>query len=164
VDTARRLGRGKHNSRVNATPIWWEVRPVLILDQSDWPAADGSSGITSSMAMDDSGLPALPEFAATDEGPLSQLKTQRQENQNRQIRLRDLQRRMTTSSRTLPQRHDAENIRNPDATAIACKGDCSRITKKPALTVLPQYRVLGHVTQAPAATLHSPLHSVEVGL
>lgn len=41
------------NSRVNATPIWWEVRPVLILNQSDWPAADGSSGITSSMAMDD---------------------------------------------------------------------------------------------------------------
>jgi len=41
------------NSRVNATPIWWEVRPVLILDQSDWPAADGSSGITSSKAMDD---------------------------------------------------------------------------------------------------------------
>jgi hypothetical protein len=41
------------NSRVNALPIWWEVRPVLILDQSDWPAADGSSGITSSMAMDD---------------------------------------------------------------------------------------------------------------
>ena len=21
----------------------WEVRPVLVLDQSDWPAADGSS-------------------------------------------------------------------------------------------------------------------------
>jgi hypothetical protein len=41
------------NSRVNAIPIWWEVRPVLILDQSDWPAADGSSGITSSKAMDD---------------------------------------------------------------------------------------------------------------
>jgi hypothetical protein len=41
------------NSRVNSTPIWWEVRPVLILDQSDWPAADGSSGITSSKAMDD---------------------------------------------------------------------------------------------------------------
>jgi hypothetical protein len=41
------------NSRVNALPIWWEVRPVLILNQSDWPAADGSSGITSSMAMDD---------------------------------------------------------------------------------------------------------------
>jgi hypothetical protein len=41
------------NSRVNALPIWWEVRPVLILNQSDWPAADGSSGITNSMAMDD---------------------------------------------------------------------------------------------------------------
>ena len=41
------------NSRVNTTPIWWEVRPVLIMDQSDWPAADGSSGITSSKAMDD---------------------------------------------------------------------------------------------------------------
>ena len=41
------------NSSVNTTPIWWEVRPVLILNQSDWPAADGSSGITSSKAMDD---------------------------------------------------------------------------------------------------------------
>lgn len=41
------------NSRVNAGAIWWEVRPVLILNQSDWPAADGSSGITSSKAMDD---------------------------------------------------------------------------------------------------------------
>lgn len=41
------------NSRVNSLPIWWEVRPVLILDASDWPAADGSTGITSSKAMDD---------------------------------------------------------------------------------------------------------------
>lgn len=41
------------NSRVNAAAIWWEVRPVLVLDQSDWPAADGSSGITSSKLMDD---------------------------------------------------------------------------------------------------------------
>jgi hypothetical protein len=41
------------NSRVNTGAIWWEVRPVLIMDQSDWPAADGSSGITSSKAMDD---------------------------------------------------------------------------------------------------------------
>jgi hypothetical protein len=41
------------NSRVNTGAIWWEVRPVLILDQIDWPAADGSSGITSSKAMDD---------------------------------------------------------------------------------------------------------------
>jgi hypothetical protein len=41
------------NSRVNAGAIWWEVRPVLIMHQSDWPAADGSSGITSSHVMDD---------------------------------------------------------------------------------------------------------------
>ena len=41
------------NSRVNTGAIWWEVRPVLIMDRSDWPAADGSSGITSSTAMDD---------------------------------------------------------------------------------------------------------------
>lgn len=41
------------NSRVNTKPIWWEVRPVLVMDQSDWPAADGSSGITSSKKMDD---------------------------------------------------------------------------------------------------------------
>jgi hypothetical protein len=41
------------NSRVNTTPIWWEVRPVLIMDPSDWPTADGSTGITSSKAMDD---------------------------------------------------------------------------------------------------------------
>jgi hypothetical protein len=40
------------NSRVNAQPIWWEVRPVLIMDARDWPTADGSSGITSSRAMD----------------------------------------------------------------------------------------------------------------
>jgi hypothetical protein len=41
------------NSRVNSGPIWWEVRPVLVMSQSDWPAADGSSGITSSKLMDD---------------------------------------------------------------------------------------------------------------
>src|SRR5215467_5758581 len=41
------------NSRVNTGPIWWEVRPVLVMDQSDWPAADGISGITSSRAMDE---------------------------------------------------------------------------------------------------------------
>ncbi len=41
------------NSRMNTTPIWWEVRPVLIMDASDWPAPDGSSGITSAKAMDE---------------------------------------------------------------------------------------------------------------
>ncbi|TMH28058.1 MAG: hypothetical protein E6H66_22450 [Betaproteobacteria bacterium] len=40
------------NSRVNTVPIWWEVRPVLIMDPADWPAPDGSSGITSATAMD----------------------------------------------------------------------------------------------------------------
>jgi hypothetical protein len=40
------------NSRVNAGAIWWQVRPVLVMDPHDWPAADGSSGITSSKAMD----------------------------------------------------------------------------------------------------------------
>ncbi len=41
------------NSRVNTVPIWWEVRPVLVMSPSDWPARDGSSGITSSKVMDD---------------------------------------------------------------------------------------------------------------
>lgn len=41
------------NSRVNTGAIWWEVRPVLVMDQSDWPSADGSSGITSSRKMDE---------------------------------------------------------------------------------------------------------------
>jgi hypothetical protein len=41
------------NSRVNTQAIWWEVRPVLVLDQRDWPSADGSTGITSSKIMDD---------------------------------------------------------------------------------------------------------------
>jgi hypothetical protein len=41
------------NSRVNARPIWWEVRPVLIMDPRDWPTPDGSAGITSSRQMDE---------------------------------------------------------------------------------------------------------------
>ena len=41
------------NSRVNTGPIWWEVRPVLVMDPHDWPSPDGSTGITSSRAMDD---------------------------------------------------------------------------------------------------------------
>ena len=41
------------NSRVNTQAIWWQVRPVLILDPNDWPSADGSRGITSSTAMDE---------------------------------------------------------------------------------------------------------------
>jgi hypothetical protein len=41
------------NSRVNTGAIWWEVRPVLVMFASDWPTADGTSGITSSKSMDD---------------------------------------------------------------------------------------------------------------
>jgi len=33
---------------VKTGAIWWEVRPILVMDQNDWPSADGSSGITSS--------------------------------------------------------------------------------------------------------------------
>jgi hypothetical protein len=35
------------NADINFKPIWWQVIPVLVLDQSDWPTADGKSGITS---------------------------------------------------------------------------------------------------------------------
>lgn len=41
------------NGLVNSRAIWWEVRPILVMDQSDWPGADGTSGITSSRKMDD---------------------------------------------------------------------------------------------------------------
>ena len=40
------------NDRINTKAIWWEVRPVLIMDPRDWPMPDGSSGITSSRQMD----------------------------------------------------------------------------------------------------------------
>ncbi len=32
---------------LNVKAIWWQVVPVLVTSQSDWPAKDGSSGITS---------------------------------------------------------------------------------------------------------------------
>jgi hypothetical protein len=37
---------------VTTGQIWWEVRPVLVMHQKDWPSDDGSSGITSSEKMD----------------------------------------------------------------------------------------------------------------
>ena len=40
------------NGFLKTTPIWWEVRPVLVLDQTDWPAENGIGGITSSDKMD----------------------------------------------------------------------------------------------------------------
>jgi hypothetical protein len=35
------------NADINLPAIWWQVVPVLVLNQSDWPNADGTSGITS---------------------------------------------------------------------------------------------------------------------
>jgi hypothetical protein len=39
------------NADVNVKPIWWQVIPVLVLNQSDWPTQDGSSGLTSLSAI-----------------------------------------------------------------------------------------------------------------
>ena len=39
------------NADVNVPAIWWQVLPILVLDQSDWPTADGSSGLTSLAAI-----------------------------------------------------------------------------------------------------------------
>lgn len=36
---------------INDPAIWWQVIPVLVLKQSDWPPQDGSSGITSVKAL-----------------------------------------------------------------------------------------------------------------
>lgn len=35
------------NSDVNFPGIWWEVVPVLVMNPSDWPNQEGTSGITS---------------------------------------------------------------------------------------------------------------------
>ncbi|HEY1301074.1 MAG TPA: hypothetical protein VGF07_11300 [Stellaceae bacterium] len=37
---------------VNIMPIWWEVRPVLVMNRADWPTPDGKHGITSVDKMD----------------------------------------------------------------------------------------------------------------
>jgi hypothetical protein len=39
------------NQDVNLPAIWWQVIPVLVLDQSLWPPKDGSSGLTSYAAI-----------------------------------------------------------------------------------------------------------------
>lgn len=36
---------------VNVPAIWWQVRPVLVLNPSDWPNEEGTSGITSTNAI-----------------------------------------------------------------------------------------------------------------
>jgi len=40
-----------NDDAVNKTAIWWQVLPVLVLNASDWPAKDGSSGLTSEAAI-----------------------------------------------------------------------------------------------------------------
>jgi hypothetical protein len=40
------------NKDITTPAIWWQVIPVLVLNQSDWPAQDGSSGITSVAAIE----------------------------------------------------------------------------------------------------------------
>jgi hypothetical protein len=35
------------NQDVNFPAVWWQVIPVLVTSQSDWPTADGAKGITS---------------------------------------------------------------------------------------------------------------------
>jgi hypothetical protein len=40
-----------NNDAVNDPAIWWQVLPVLVLDQSDWPSKDGKSGLTSDAAI-----------------------------------------------------------------------------------------------------------------
>jgi hypothetical protein len=84
----------------------------------------------------DSGVSALPEFAAADEGPLTQLKTQRHlreeirtDKPGHVIYEEEWQRVAEP-----PQRHNAaEKISNPDATAIASEVDCSRMTGNSSL-------------------------------
>jgi hypothetical protein len=39
------------NADINIKAIWWQVIPVLVTSQSDWPTQDGSSGITSVKAL-----------------------------------------------------------------------------------------------------------------
>lgn len=36
---------------VTIKPEWWQVRPILVLQQSDWPSKDASTGITSTAKM-----------------------------------------------------------------------------------------------------------------
>jgi len=40
------------NQDINLKPIWWQVVPVLVTKQSDWPTKDGKSGITSLKALE----------------------------------------------------------------------------------------------------------------
>lgn len=39
------------NKDINLPAIWWQVIPVLVLSQNEWPTQDGSSGLTSISAI-----------------------------------------------------------------------------------------------------------------
>ena len=40
-----------NNDAVNRPAIWWQLIPVLVMNQSDWPSAEGSTGLTNSPAV-----------------------------------------------------------------------------------------------------------------
>jgi hypothetical protein len=40
-----------NSDAVNDPAIWWQVLPVLVLHQSDWPSKDGTSGLTTEAAI-----------------------------------------------------------------------------------------------------------------
>ena len=40
-----------NDDAVTTGEIWWQVIPVLVLTETDWPSKDGTSGITSSAAI-----------------------------------------------------------------------------------------------------------------
>ena len=37
--------------KVNFKAVWWQIRPVLVTDQSVWPNVEGTTGITSVEAL-----------------------------------------------------------------------------------------------------------------
>jgi hypothetical protein len=39
------------NPDINLPAIWWQVIPVLVFNQGDWPSENGTSGITSEHAL-----------------------------------------------------------------------------------------------------------------
>jgi hypothetical protein len=39
------------DSQINQSPEWWQVIPVLVLSQSDWPNKKGTTGINSAKAL-----------------------------------------------------------------------------------------------------------------
>lgn len=40
-----------NNDAINDPAIWWQVLPVLVLHQSDWPNKEGTTGLTSEAAV-----------------------------------------------------------------------------------------------------------------